>query len=112
MTVTLFDGRKEAKRGLAGPGQFDVLVSDYSDKGRDPLIEVKSLVDPTASRLAVGQLQDYRRHVTDPANTDMAVLFPRKPPRGVLEFLAYVHIGGLWFTDGRFKRIDGDWRFG
>jgi hypothetical protein len=98
--VPLFDGRKEAKRGLAGPGQFDVLVSDYSDKGRDLLIEVKSLVDPTASRLAVGQLQDYRRHVTDPANTDMAVLFPRKPPRGVLELLAYVHIGGLWFTDG------------
>ena len=46
--------RYTVKRGPRGPAQFDVLVKSYQGHERDLLIEVKSIVDVNAVRLADG----------------------------------------------------------
>lgn len=107
----LFSGKRDVRRGRRGGGDFDVLVRNYCDAGRDLLIEVKSLADLAAARLAVGQLFDYRRYVIDPATTDIAVLFPRKPSGRISKYLAYVPVKNLWFSDSRYDLIRGDWKF-
>lgn len=85
-----------ARGGPRGLGQYDALVEKYNDAGRDVLIEVKSTVDHVAARLAVGQLLDYRRHLPRARTTDLAVLFPSKPPRSVRDFLDHVNIEPCW----------------
>jgi hypothetical protein len=105
----LFEHRFRVTRGLRGPGQFDVLVYDYDGTGRDLLLEVKSLVDQNAVRLAVGQLLDYRRHIDNRTAADLAVMLPSEPPPVIREFLKDVSIRTLWFADTSFTRIVGDW---
>jgi hypothetical protein len=107
----LFTGKRDVRRGRRGQGDFDVLVRNYSGEGRDLLIEVKSLADLMAARLAVGQLFDYRRYVIDPATTDIAVLFPRKPSVAIAKYLSYVPVKKLWFSASRYDGIRGDWEF-
>jgi hypothetical protein len=84
---------------------FDVRVRNHDGRGRHLLIEVKALTDPMAARLAVGQLLDYRRHISERKRTDLAVLFPRQPGREVREFLRDVGIQARWFLDGRLRRL-------
>jgi hypothetical protein len=107
----LLEGRFRAKRGLRGPGQFDVLVERYDGGPRNLLIEVKALVDLNAARLAVGQLLDYRRHLAARESTDLAVMLPSEPSRAIREFLTDkdVQIKMLWFADTQFTRLVGDW---
>jgi hypothetical protein len=107
----LCENRFRVDRGVYGPQQFDALVWGYESDGRHLLIEVKSSTNLLDARLAIGQLFDYRR--SSPispmrAVTDLAVLFPRKPPKLVGHLLQDVGIKVLWFANARFARISGD----
>ena len=101
--------RYTVKRGPRGPAQFDVLVKSYQGHERDLLIEVKSIVDVNAVRLAVGQLLDYRRSLNRDS-TDLAVMLPSVPTKPMMEFLADVPIKILWFGDKEFTHVVGDWK--
>ena len=107
----LCENRFKVDRGVYGPQQFDARLWDYKSDGRHLLIEVKSNIDLLDARLAIGQLFDYRCNSPISAVravTDLAVLFPQKPPKAVRYLLEDVGIKVLWFTDARFTRIGGD----
>lgn len=90
---------------------FDARILNYIDTGRHLLIEVKTETSPAFLRLAVGQLLDYRRHLTDRAATDLAVLMPRRPSEDMGRFLGDVRVKVMWFVRG-LKRLGGDVNLG
>ena len=77
---------------------WDAIVRSDGFKSADTLIEIKT--EPTIgyARMAVGQLFDYRRSIENNKGLQMAVLFPKKPPANVQEYLEAINIQALWFT--------------
>jgi hypothetical protein len=88
--------------------KFDALIKDYDDKSKDLLIEVKSSIERSHLRLAVGQLFDYRRKLERRAITDLAVLLPKKPKKDDIDFLNDVGIHALWFINRNLMTIKGN----
>ncbi|MFA5771133.1 MAG: hypothetical protein WC974_00150 [Thermoplasmata archaeon] len=100
----------EVIEGTSGDAEYDALIKNYDDKGKDLLIEVKSSQERGNLRLAVGQLLDYRRHLPRRAATDLAILLPEKPNKNNQEFLDDVGVQFLWFDDEYLKTIRGSVR--
>jgi hypothetical protein len=92
---------KSVYEGSAKECCFDALVENYDGEGRDLLIEAKSSTEPAFCRMAVGQLLDYRRQLSQSATTDLAVLFTDAPGEHVCDFLGHVGIKALWFVDDK-----------
>lgn len=90
---------------------YDALLRSYSGTERHLLIEVKTDDAPPMCRMAVGQLLDYRRQLSDRAAIDLAVLFPAKPSAAARTFLNYVGVSALWLDD-EMRRVLGDIRIG
>lgn len=114
MTNALIKKIKEKKLEiLEGPqkNKYDALIKNYDNNGRYLLIEVKSSSDRPNLRLAVGQLLDYRRKLESRAVTDLAILVPDKPDEDSLDFLNYIGIIVMWFSDKGFKKIKGTKEF-
>lgn len=88
--VTVEEGRADCR--------FDALVRQYAGDERDLLIEVKADSSIPTTRLAVGQLFDYRRRLPDRARLDLAVLFPEEPAKDAAALLRDVGIRVLWFN--------------
>ena len=88
--------------------KFDALITNYDGNGIDLLIEAKSSILRPHLRLAVGQLWDYRRGLGRHIATHLAVLLPQKPDFESLEFLNYIGIKTLWFTNKTLKKIEGN----
>ncbi|WP_157759061.1 hypothetical protein [Cystobacter fuscus] len=86
--------------------RYDARIQNYA-KGRDLLIEAKTSTEIADSRLAVGQLLDYRRHLAKRASTDIAVLLPQRPDSKVMNFLDDVGVKLIWFKED-FKSITGE----
>jgi hypothetical protein len=91
---------REIEEGSQPTCLFDALVREYQGTERHLLIEVKTDHEPPMCRMAVGQLFDYRRLHVDRATIDLGVLFPARPSKEALAFLAYVGVKALWFDDG------------
>jgi hypothetical protein len=100
-------GELKLEEGAGAPCLFDALLHAYEDTERSLLIEVKTQTDAPFVRMAVGQLLDYRRMLGGNAAIDLAVLLPRKPGKAILDFLGYVGVKALWFTEDM-RRISGD----
>jgi hypothetical protein len=89
---------------------YDVLVKDYDQNGRDLLIEAKPDPDKGAIRIAVGQLLDYRRFLPRPVATDLAVLTILPPSQSHIDLLDELQITAIWFTNETCQRIGGTGR--
>ena len=98
---------KEGKSILEGEmaNAFDVLIPDYKHSERDLLIEVKGDNARPSLRLAVGQLLDYRRKLSNRLKTDLCVLLPFKPSQDSIDYLHDVGIKVWWFKDNLKKLI-------
>ena len=70
------------------------LRCDGYDETLDVLFEAKAGTRREFARMALGQLLDYRRFET--STPRLAVLLPRRPSRGTLEFLADNHVEVVW----------------
>ena len=86
---------------------YDFLITNYDNTGRDLLIEVKSSSDRPDLRLAVGQLFDYRRQLPRRAVTDLAILVPDEPNKDSIDYIRDVGIEIMWFTNKTLNTIDG-----
>ena len=96
---TLYEGKEQSCR-------YDVLVKGYHYRNDevDLLIEVKSSIEMPHVRLAVGQLYDYRFNLEKENKNQkykLAVLLPQRPADSVVEFLEWMKIGLLWFSDNK-----------
>jgi hypothetical protein len=83
---------------------FDALLVDYNGK-KDLLVEVKSDENRSSLRLAVGQLLDYRRGLSQRAKAEPAVLTPSKPDNDSLAYLKDVGVHAMWFNNRNLQRI-------
>ena len=77
---------------------FDAMVKNYNGKDVDLLIEVKTSVEIAHVRMAVGQLYSYSYRLDAERQTHLAVLLPERPPSDVMEWLEWLDIGVLWFS--------------
>lgn len=77
------------------------LFTDLYDSVRQELVETKADTRRNSIRTAVGQLLDYRRHVSSEAQ---ALLVPSKPESDLVDFLKNVEIGCIYRDGSSFKR--------
>ncbi len=87
------------EEGSSHECMFDARVRAH-DGDRHLLVEVKTDSEQPTCRLAVGQLFDYRRQLSDRGRTDLGVLFPKKPSAEAKALLEDVGVKALWFTTG------------
>ena len=95
----LYEGKEQSCR-------YDVLVKGYHYRNDevDLLIEVKSSIEMPHVRLAVGQLYDYCFNLEKENKNQkykLVVLLPQRPADSVVEFLEWMKIGLLWFSDNK-----------
>ncbi|MFF5110538.1 hypothetical protein [Streptosporangium sp. NPDC000509] len=79
-------------------GLTSVLLTDLYDATAHVLYEVKGNSSRQSVRMAIGQLLDYRRHVT-PACPAVAILLPEKPKEDLRDLLELEKIA-LVYRDG------------
>lgn len=85
--------------------RYDALIKNY-DGECDLLIEVKSSIDITDVRMAIGQLLDYQRQLDNRDNTHRAVLLPKEPSQNVKDLLKFAEMNLLWFKG---EELLGGW---
>jgi 5-methylcytosine-specific restriction protein A len=83
-TVTRFQIMVEGVRGA--------LKTDLYDATDNVLYEAKGTIRRDDIRMAIGQLRDYRRHVTTPPNLRLAVLLPGDPGKDLRDLLVAENI--------------------
>jgi hypothetical protein len=82
----------EVKRfQIRAAGLSSSLVTDLYDTESHVLYEAKGTSSREAVRMAIGQLMDYRRHVT-PRDPTLAVLLPKDPHPDLKDLLKSVNI--------------------
>ncbi|MDI1464300.1 hypothetical protein QEZ54_25340 [Catellatospora sp. KI3] len=86
------------------PGHLKPLYTDIYDAAAHELYEVKATATREAVRMAVGQLLDYRRHLTPP-HARLTVLLPKRPSADLLDLIGSVGAACCYETqDGSFAR--------
>jgi len=92
--------------------QFDGgLICDAFEPKRKHLIEAKSSTKREYIRMGVGQLLDYAHQVNPRrGRVRLALLLPRKPPPGAIEWLIPIKIKVIW-RDGKHFRDNAGGRF-
>ncbi|WP_210085557.1 hypothetical protein [Mycobacterium sp. OAE908] len=73
------------------------LYTDLYDETIDDLIEVKSSVERSTMRLALGQILDYAKIINP---TNRTILVPRRPVRGIIELFHHHGVRVVW-RDGQ-----------
>lgn len=110
-TMTKSLGEKLAgfsiQQGTSDNCRFDALIKNYNGNGRDLLIEAKPDPDRGSIRIAIGQLFDYKRFLTKPEKTDLALLTIRPPAQAYLDLLNSMQINALWFTGDTCESLTG-----
>ncbi len=76
---------------------FDVLVQNYNGKNNDLIIEVKSSIERSNIRMAIGQLYDYWYELKGNEVAHIAILLPEQPDSKTIQLLEWLDIGILWF---------------
>ncbi|MGI2947474.1 hypothetical protein INT50_08905 [Vibrio diabolicus] len=87
---------------------FDVLVKDYDGDENDLIIEVKSSIERSNIRMAIGQLFDYLYELKGDDEPHIAILLPEKPDNKAIQLLNWMDIGMLWF-EGDNIHTSSDW---
>ncbi|GAA0236207.1 hypothetical protein GCM10009527_035880 [Actinomadura nitritigenes] len=92
-------GRPMKRFQIQVKGSASVLLTDLYDETAHVLYELKGTSTREAVRMAIGQLLDYRRHVTPP-NPSLGILLPSEPDddlKGLLDELGIM----LTYWDGK-----------
>ncbi len=76
-----------------------VLYTDLYDETTHDLIEVKSSVERSTMRLALGQILDYA-HLLKP--TYLTILVPDRPTQGIIDLFHHHGARVIWLTDDVF----------
>lgn len=99
------------EQGQRSDNMYDVLLRDYDRAGRDLLIEAKPDPDKGSLRIAIGQLYDYRRSLSNRTATDLAVLTVGKPDQSYMALLVSdLRMTALWFEDESCESLHGEGR--
>lgn len=89
------EGSEVVRHKILPSGVLKALYTDIYDVTERILIEAKGTVHRDAIRQAVGQLFDYRRHISPPPR-GLALLVPSKPEDDLLDFCTSVDIKVIW----------------
>ncbi|WDE07824.1 hypothetical protein SG34_013620 [Thalassomonas viridans] len=87
---------------------FDVLVKNYDSEKNDLIIEVKSSIEKSNIRMAIGQLYDYWYELKDDEEPHISILLPERPDDKAIQFLNWMDIGMLWYEGGDLH-TSSDW---
>ncbi|USY19596.1 hypothetical protein NE857_30895 [Nocardiopsis exhalans] len=99
----LEEHEREVKRfQIRVSGLSSSLLTDLYDADSHVLYEAKGTSSRESVRMAIGQLMDYRRHVT-PTDPTLAVLLPQEPHPDLRDLLDSVNIGLVYQIEGSFK---------
>ncbi|MEV4599489.1 hypothetical protein AB0K15_19015 [Amycolatopsis sp. NPDC049253] len=91
-------GHAVARFQIKIKGTTSTLLTDIYDQNAQVLYEAKGSASRKAVREAIGQLFDYRRHVTPP-NPTTAILLPSRPHDDLQDLLASAGVA-LVYRDG------------
>jgi hypothetical protein len=81
-------GHKVFRQRILPSGEARPLFTDLYDESLDMLVEAKGTVERNAIRMAIGQLADYKRFVSDGKPRHVAVLLPSEPRKDLCDLLA------------------------
>lgn len=87
-------------------GTTSTLLTDLYDKNAHILYELKGTTRREAVRMAIGQLFDYRRHITPP-NPTLAILLPSEPNDDLKALLAELGITLVYQDGSTFVGVPG-----
>ncbi len=98
-------GRHFQRWKISPAGQTSPLFTDLYDKEGNELYEAKGTTTRDAIRRSVGQLLDYRRHITP--EPSLTLLLPHRPNDDLINFLRDVGISCVYEEpETGFSRID------
>jgi hypothetical protein len=80
-------GRRVFRHRILPSGEARPLFTDLYDESLDMLVEAKGSVERNAIRMAIGQLADYKRFVSDGNPRHLAVLLPSEPRKDLCDLL-------------------------
>lgn len=81
-------GHKVFRHRILPSGEARPLFTDLYDESLDMLVEAKGSVERNSIRMAIGQLADYKRFVSDGKPRHLAVLLPSEPRKDLCDLLA------------------------
>jgi hypothetical protein len=81
-------GHEVFRHRILPSGEARPLFTDLYDESLDMLVEAKGTVERNAIRMAIGQLADYKRFVSDSKPRHVAVLLPSEPRKDLCDLLA------------------------
>jgi hypothetical protein len=95
-------GHEVCRLKIVPPGEAKPIFCDLRDVTTNTLVEAKGSVSREAMRMAIGQLADYSRFVTN--DSHRAVLVPEQPRPDLLALLDAQGVSAIWpenngFTD-------------
>ncbi len=100
--ILLEEHEREVKRfQIRVAGLSSSLLTDLYDADSHILYEAKGASSRESVRMAIGQLMDYRRHVT-PSDPNLAVLLPQEPHPDLRDLLDSVNIGLVYRHEDSF----------
>ena len=76
-----------------------ILVKNCFEKKFDLLVEIKSSVEISDIRMAVGQLFDYWFRLKGDIPQNLAILLPERPRESCVDFLKWMEIYLMWFEN-------------
>ena len=95
------------RQRILPPGEARPLFTDLYDATVDMLVEAKGTVERNAIRMAIGQLADYKRFVSDGSPKHIAVLLPSEPRIDLSDLLASQGIDLIFKTHTGFEDSTG-----
>lgn len=95
-------GHTVTRHKIIPSGEREPLFTDLYDHTSNTLIEAKGHVSRESVRMAVGQLIDYRRHIS--GNPRLAALFPVQPRSDLRDLCTSINIATIWRQNGKFEQ--------
>lgn len=100
-------GHEVFRHRILPPGEVRPLFTDLYDASLDMLVEAKGTVERSAIRMAIGQLADYKRFVSDGSPRHTAVLLPSEPRKDLCDLLVSQNIDLIFKSNAGFDDSTG-----
>jgi 5-methylcytosine-specific restriction protein A len=97
-------GHRIGRQRIKVAGQSNTLTTDTWDDTTRHLYEAKGSVTRESVRMAVGQLLDYRRHIS-PAPEGCSVLLPERPSDDLISFVLGLGLGIVYAEGPDFVQL-------
>jgi hypothetical protein len=100
-------GHEVCRHRILPSGEARPLFTDLYDENLDMLVEAKGTVERNAIRMAIGQLADYKRFVSEGKPRHIAVLLPSEPRKDLCDLLARQGIDLIFKSQAGFNDSTG-----